>query len=309
MANTFITPSVLANAALAYLYENTIMAQLVYRDYDAVFANKVGDTFNVRKPATFTAQEFNRSAGISIQNATESSIPVVLNHFADVSFAATAEDLTLRIEDFQAQLLNPAMQAIAEKIDRDILLFRNDITQTTGGLTPGADRYTAPYAWSNPRALIAAGAILDTNNVPVTDRTAVVGPQGKAGWLADRLFTEADKRGDTAGLRNGVLGNQVFGFDTYMSQNVKGPTTTATGDPTTEVGVAFHKTAVALVTRPLVLPKGAAQAAIADFGGFGLRVVYAYDINKKQDVVSVDTLYGVKTMDPLRAVLIQGPLH
>ena len=40
--------------------------------------------------------------------------------------------------------------------------------------------------------------------------------------------------------------------------------------------------------------------------GFGLRVVVDYDMDKKQDVVSVDCLYGVKTIDPNRAVLIKG---
>jgi len=31
-----------------------------------------------------------------------------------------------------------------------------------------------------------------------------------------------------------------------------------------------------------------------------------YDIDKKQDVVSIDCLYGTKTLDPNRAVLIKG---
>lgn len=308
MANTFLTPDVIAAAALANLYENTVMAPLVHRDYEPEFANKVGDTITVRKPATFTANEFVRADGITIQDATEGSVPVTLNHFADVSFAVTSEDLTLEIKDFSTQLLDPAMQAIAEKIDRDILLFRNDITNIVGDTaSPGADRDTAPYAWSNPRSLIDAGVKLDQANVPSTERRVVVGAITKGKWIADPLFQQAQQRGDTAGLREASLGARNFGFDPYMSQNVKVPTQ-GTGISTTEVGVAFHRTAVAMVTRPLALPQGAKNAAIMNYQGFGLRVVYDYDITKKQDVISIDCLYGVKTLDAARACLIHGPL-
>ena len=80
------------------------------------------------------------------------------------------------------------------------------------------------------------------------------------------------------------------------------------GDATTEIGVAFHKTAVALVTRQLELPEGAANAAILDYKGFGIRVVIGYDQSLKKNMVSLDTLYGVKTLDANRAVKIMGPL-
>ncbi|MFC7582438.1 P22 phage major capsid protein family protein [Nonomuraea antimicrobica] len=52
------------------------------------------------------------------------------------------------------------------------------------------------------------------------------------------------------------------------------------------------------------MPQGAANAHVESYRGFGLRVVMDYDISKKQDVISIDTLYGVKCLDPNRAVLI-----
>jgi len=305
VANTLLTPDIIARAALANLYENTVMAPLVHRDYEPEFANKVGDTITVRKPATFTAQEFVRADGITIQDATESSVPVTLNHFADVSFAVTAENLTLDIVDFSAQLLDPAMQAIAEKIDRDILSFRDDITQVVGETAAAGP--PATHLWSDPRSLIEAGVVLDGKNVPSTERRAVVGAITKGQWVDDSLFQQAQQRGDTQGLQEASLGARVFGFDPYMSQNIKVPTQ-GTGISTTEVGVAFHRTAVAFVTRPLALPQGAKNASIQSYKGFGLRVVYDYDITKKQDVISIDCLYGVKTLDANRACLIHGPV-
>jgi len=300
MANTFLTPAMIARRALATLYETTVMSQLVYRDYEQEFVRKIGDTVTVRKPTTFTANEFDRTQGITVQNATEGSVAVVLNHFADVSFAVTAEDMTLRIEDFAEQLLNPAMEAISQKIDRDLLALRDDITQEVG-VVAGSN----VWAWTNPRVAIDARRVLNQRNVPPTMRRIVVGPEIEARWLGDDLFLRADARGDTEGLREANLGRRIFGFDPYQTQNISVPAQTS-GNSTTEVGVAFHQTAFALVTRPLALPRGAANAAIADYGGFGLRVVMDYDIDQKQDVVSIDTLYGCKTIDANRAVLIKG---
>ncbi|MEV4749069.1 P22 phage major capsid protein family protein [Streptosporangium sp. NPDC049248] len=307
MANTFLTPQVIARAALATLYETTVMAMLVHRDYEEEFAARIGDTVNVRKPATFTAHEYVRANGIQIQNAQETSIPVTLNHFADVSFAVTTEELTLKIEDFGTQLLNPAMEAISQKIDRDILALRDDVLQEVGvtgqfaSNPPGANVF--PYG--NPRTAIDARRVLNQRNVPAADRYLVVGPEIEAKWLGDELFHRADARGDTDGLREANLGRRIFGFDGYQTQNINVPAQTS-GNSTTEVGVAFHRTAFALVTRPLVLPQGAANAAVASYKGFGLRVVMDYDIDKKQDVVSIDCLYGTKTLDANRAVLVKG---
>lgn len=304
MPNTFLTPSIIARQALANLYENTVMSQLVYRDYEEEFVSRIGDTITIRKPAIFEAKDFNRTTGIEIQNATEGSIPITLDRFADVSFAVTSEELTLDIVDFNQQLLAPACEAIAQKIDRDILSLRADIVQKVG---LNAD--PAPFKYANPRVAIAARRVLNQRNVPATDRYLVVGPEQEALWLSDELFHRSDARDDTEGLREANLGRRIFGFDGYQTQNIKEPEFKATDPngtqlPDHEIGVAFHRTAFALVTRPLVMPQGAANAHVESYKGFGLRVVMDYDISKKQDVISIDTLYGVKTLDPDRAVLI-----
>lgn len=288
MANTFLTPDLIATRALATLYETTVMAPLVHRDYDADFRGRQGDTVTVRKPAVFTAAEFDRSTGIVPQNATEGSVDVTLNHFADVSFTVTTEQLALEVEDFGTQLLDPAMEAISQKIDRDLLALRNDIVQTAGA--------TAGRTLNDPEILIDAGTILNQANVPTTERRAVVGPITNGEWLDTDMLKLVNESGSTEALREAYIGRRLFGFDPYMTQNVEAP----------EEGVAFHRTAFALVVRPLEQIPGVQDIAIMDYKGFSLRVVYDYDIKYKQTVVSVDCLYGTKTLDANRAVLLQG---
>ena len=70
--------------------------------------------------------------------------------------------------------------------------------------------------------------------------------------------------------------------------------------------LAFHKNAFALVTRPLAQPMGAAKSAIVSYDGFGLRVVYDYDIQTKTDTVSIDMVCGVATLDRDLAAVIDG---
>ncbi|MEV8042455.1 P22 phage major capsid protein family protein [Streptomyces griseoluteus] len=312
MANTFLTAQVIAQQALANLYETTVAASLVHRDYEAEFNRKQGDAITIRKPAVFTANEYNRSAGITVQEAQETSVNMTLNHFADVSFAVTSEDMTLKIQDFDEQLLTPAMEAVAQKIDRDILALRDDIVQEVGAVTENAagEDYNYPsghYPYSDSRVLIEAGAKLDLKNVPASQRAVILGPSTKARYIAEKTWRQADKRGSTEGLLEASLGARVSGFDPYWTQNIGQPAgSPASGQPTTEVNVAFHKTAFALAFRPLELPQGALDAAIMNYKGFALRIIRDYDIDKKQMVVSIDCLYGTKTLDANRAVLIKG---
>lgn len=297
MANTFLTPQVIARQALANLYETTLMASLVWRDFDGDFAGQVGDTITIRKPPTFVANEYDRSQGITVQTATESGIPVVLNHFIDASFAVTSEEMTLTILDFNEQLLAPAMEAIVQKIDADLIALFNDITLEVGTGTG--------ETWDDAKVLIAAGRVLNQSKVPMSERRAIVGPVTAAEWLKDDLMNRSDARGDTQGRLEASLGARMFGFDPFMSNHITTPPAVS-GNSSTEVGAAFHRTAFALVTRPLALPRGAQNAAIAQYKSFGLRVVYDYDMDLKSDVVSIDMLYGTKTIDATRAVLIKG---
>jgi hypothetical protein len=300
MANTFLTPDIIAREALATLYDQCVMAQLVHRDYDVEFTQNVGDTITIRKPTTFTANDFNpASPAITVQDATESSVSLTLNKFKDVSFAVTTKDLALNIQDFATQLLNPAMEALVQQIDIDLLSLRSDITQTVGDDTPSTG--TSKYAWDNPRVIAEAGRVLNQAAVPMTNRSLVAGPITSADWLTDDLFVQAQQAGSTDGLRQASLGASVFGFAPYMTQHI------AEGTSTTEVSLAFHETAFALAMRTLPLPQGAKNAAIQSYNGLSIRVVYDYDITKKQDIVSLDVLYGVKTLDPARACLIQAP--
>ena len=283
MGNTILTPNIIAREALMVLRNNAVMANLVHRDYSDEFVSGIGDTITVRKPATFEAKEYNGS--ITVQDATESGVAVKMDKHLDVSFAVTAKQMSMDIKDFSAQLLVPAMQAFADKIDKYIL-----------GLA--AEAKTKIASTNSIRDdIVDAKVALTKSAAPLTERRFVYGSDIEAKLLKTDLFVSADKVGDEGtALREASIGRK-FGLDFYVDQNVDGSNID---------GLAFHKNAFALVTRPLELPKGAAQAEAVNYDGFGLRVVYGYDMDTKTDTISIDMLCGVKTLDANLAAAVIG---
>lgn len=284
MANQFLTADIIAREALMLLRNNAVMSKLVHRDYSDEFVAGVGDTITIRKPAKFVAKEF--KGNIEVQDATTDSTTVTMDKHLDVSFAVTSKEMTLDIADFSAQLLVPAMQAFSDKIDNYILsLATADVTNKVTG------------TGNIQNDIVDARKHLTQAAAPLTERNFVYNSDIEAELLKTDLFVSAEKVGDEGtALREASLGRK-FGMDFYVDQNAD----TANVD-----AVAFHKNAFALVTRPLALPSGAAKSAIVNYDGFGLRVVYGYDINTKTDTVSIDMLCGVKTLDADLAAVIDA---
>lgn len=373
MANTLITPTLVAREALAILRNNCVYKDLVHTDFSGEFVNRIGDTVNVRVPATLAANDF--TSTISKQNITESYVAVVLNKFKDVSVAITSKEWSLSLVDFSSQVIAPAMAAIGEQIDADIanLIFEKASSTVT--------RSAATPTTLGDFASIAKA--LDIAKAPKMNRSLVMTPNHKYAYgLLDHLV-KGSYAGDNDLLRRNELG-PVYGIDTFMDQNT--PTSTAAtsgtaigtitvassstagkvdltagsaaaatfkaGDGFVYGGVlyrftaatvtlsssaladvvvspvfpelvsatvvyivrngaslAFHKDAFAFVNRPLAIPQGAVKSAVASADGLSVRVIFDYDIDYKQDVISFDILYGVKELRVAMVVrLVDGTL-
>ena len=69
--------------------------------------------------------------------------------------------------------------------------------------------------------------------------------------------------------------------------------------------LAFNPMAFAFVTRPLNTPAGV-EAYVTSYNGITLRVVRGYDMKHKKEMLSMDVLYGYKTMYPELATRVLG---
>jgi hypothetical protein len=78
--------------------------------------------------------------------------------------------------------------------------------------------------------------------------------------------------------------------------------------PAGDFCLAFHPNAIALVTRPLITVPSqyGANQAVVNYNGLSMRVSMQYDGNKQGMLVTVDTLCGVKVLDPNLGVVMYG---
>ena len=359
MENKFLTPEVVANEALMCLQSNLVMADLVHRDYADEFV-AVGDTISIRKPAKFVAKNFTGTT--EPQDITEGSVTVKLDRFRDVTVAVTSKELSLDIEDFSAQVVQPAMQAIAQAIDQDLLAVA---AEKAGKSLDGTKEAT------DLSDIAAMAKQLDMAKAPVQNRSLVLHPEHKYRYALTENLSNVSYAGDNETLRDALLG-KVYTLDTYMDQNAPDSVAEAPGDATVcmisgekgattvlvrwlegtiregdgfvldgyfyrflgdldtngEVAIdqplmhtvadvavtlvnaphslAFHRNAIALVSRNLALPMGAANAAYASAGGLGVRVVYDYDSATKTDKISFDVIYGIRELEPSLICKLKG---
>lgn len=294
---TLITPSVIASSALATLYNTTVLLPLVNRDYDSDFQGKQGDTITVRTPASFVVKEFDRSAGIVLQDPTEGSFTVTLDKLLDISFPITTEEETLELDRFEERLLNPAMEAFSQDIDGRLAEQLVDAAESVGG--GGTATGTGTSAGDQLKAFRKARRILSRNKLPFSERYGVLSPEGAEAVTGDPTLLQANTSGSTAALREGAVG-RVSGIDTFESQTFG----LGAGDKGQADGVAFHRSAVAAVSRTLVAPDGlpSSQVSVRNYKGLGIRVLKFWDGDKKQNVYSLDLLFGASTIRKEAAV-------
>ncbi len=360
--NEFLTTKTIAREALPILESNLVFPALIHKDYSEDFS-KQGDTVQVRKPPVYNAKEF--ESEIEIQDINEGEVLVKLDKIADVSVELTAKEMALNAEDFTKQIIEPAMVALAEKINADGLALYKDIPYVYG------EAGTAPSTLSD----LAGGAkILNDNKAPIVGRSGVWNTEAIANFQVLPALVNADKCGSTEALREGSVG-RVFGVDHYFSQQapyhtagteaykvtffesmapdemtlnhvsgplkkgdllqMKGVTYTVkedvpyednssvtvkvypdvqeqdyTTDGVTVIGnhaanLMFQKNAFGFVTRPLEVARGA-DSYVTHYNGLSVRVTMDYNIATKKQTLSIDTLYGFKTLYPELAVRVLG---
>lgn len=294
MPNNFLTPEVVAKEALMVLQSNLVMADLVHRDYSEEFVN-VGDTITVRKPAKFTAKNF--TGETSVQDINEGSVSVKMDRFRDVTVAVTSKQMTLDIADFSRQVVQPAMQAIAQAIDEDLL--------AVGVSKAGFVKTGTPNA-TDLADVAELAKRLDLNKVPTQNRRLVMHPTHKYRYALTDNLSKVSYAGDNATLRDALLG-RIYSLDTYMDQNA--PDTLAA---TPGTATAFKITGTAGESKVALSGVTAATATVKAGDGFilnGYLYRFTADATAASGAVTEVAIDQplVSTVDAAAAMLVNAP--
>lgn len=214
MANSLITPSIIAKEALMQLKNNLVMGNKVHREYKKEFV-KVGGTVSVRKPVKFDVTD---GATAVVQDVIESNTTFTINKRKHVAFEFPTQDLTLTVEEYSERYIEPAMIRLANQVDSDLCSLYVDVPNAVG--TAG----TTPSTYLN---VANAAKRMDKLAVPSDKRHLVLNPD--AHWsLADGLKGVFNQKRVEEFIGQGYLGS-IAEFDIFKDQNIKQHTRGAGG--------------------------------------------------------------------------------
>src|SRR5512146_3460137 len=118
VANAIV--KLVAADALPALMGNLVMGNLVNRDYEAAIA-QAGDTINIPVPPTLVANNLAEGGSVQTQNPTLGNAQIVLDTHVEATFQIPDVTKVLAVPDLLQIYLQPAVAALAEKIESDLL--------------------------------------------------------------------------------------------------------------------------------------------------------------------------------------------
>lgn len=242
MANSLITPSIIAKEALMQMRNNLVMGELVYRDYTKEFV-KVGSTISVRRPVKFTAST---GATRVNQDVTEGTVSIAMDQRKHVSWKFSTNDLTLTIEEYSERYIKPAAIALAQTVDSALTGLYSSVPNWVG---------TAGTIPSTFLELGAARQRLVENSAPMGEKLNAVLSPGAALKIANDLKTLYVPKTNTA-LEQVKIGKYA-GFDTYESQSIVNHTVGAKGGTPLVNGANQHSNATPQATSQSLVIDGA----------------------------------------------------
>jgi hypothetical protein len=269
--------------ALPVLLGNLIMGNLVNRDYEPVLAN-TGDTVNIPIPPTMVANNIAEGGSVQAQNPSLGNAQIVLNTHVEATFQIPDVTKVLAVPDLLKIYMQPAVAAIAQRIETDLLNLYAGFTFNPAVGTAGVTIVESVIDAAETALFLAKAP-------PLEEKYLVVDAATYSAWRQIPRFSEFQNSGE-AGLRaiiDGTIG-KVKDFFVFRSQFVP-KTGTA---PVNTHNLAFTKNAMGLVVRrlPQPLPGTGAIAEYAELGNFGMRVVMSYQPNTLAQQFTVDVLYG-----------------
>ena len=210
------------------------MARLVHRDFSPEVAN-FGDIVNTRRPAEFVTKRKIDSDSVTEQDATTTNVAVPLDQHIYVTYIIKDGESSKSFQELVNMFMKPAAMQIARTVDRVL------IGQAPAFLTNSVGRLLEMTSSTGRTFLIDADQKMNENKAYMDNRNLVLSPASRAALLGTDIFVAANQRGDGGtALERAQLGT-IYGFDTYMDQNVPYRTAAAA-----EVVTGNHNTGAAI---------------------------------------------------------------
>ena len=289
-AATFI-PEIWSDEVVAAYQSNLVLANLVKK---MAMAGKKGDTLHIPKPTRGSANAKAENTAVTIQNATESEVQVVIDkHF---EYSRLIEDITdvQALASLRQFYTGDAGYALAKQVDTSLFELGKNFGDN-GGDYVGTGTYNfsgASGVEAYAADAVAAGDVfndagfreliqkMDDADVPMDNRCLVVPPSIRNAIMGIDRYSSSDFV-DGKVVNNGQIGN-LYGIDIFVSSNCPVIETAADNGAGGDVKQAmlFHKDAMVLAEQQ------------------GVRSQTQYKQEFLGSLYTADTLYGTAVLRP-----------
>lgn len=217
MANSVITPTLIAKEALMQLENNLTMGNLVHREYKSEFNGGQGSSVQIRKPVLFSATS---GATRSNQDVTESYTAITVDQRYHVSWKFATQDLTLSVEEYSKRYITPAAIALAQQVETSLTGLYSSVWHYVG--TPGTTPSTFLEMGAARQRLVEAAAPMNDDICAVLDPAAAL-------KVANDLKAVTVNNGKVLTALEKVRIGKYAGMDTYENQSLRVHTVGALG--------------------------------------------------------------------------------
>jgi N4-gp56 family major capsid protein len=224
-------PEIWSDEVVAAYEKNLVLANLVKK---MSMTGKKGDTIHIPKPTRGTANAKVENQAVTVQNAVETEVQVVINkHF---EYSRLIEDITeaQALASLRQFYTGDAGYALAKQVDDDLFalgksfgngdgsdwthsnVYYNDAS--TGTTAYAVDTVAAADVFTDAffRDMIQK---LDDNNVPMDGRALIIPPSVRNTIMGIDRYVSSDFVSGQA-VNSGLIGN-LYGVDVYVSANCR----------------------------------------------------------------------------------------
>ena len=274
-AATFI-PEIWSDEIIAS-YEKSLVVKPLVRAMSMV--GKKGDTIHIPKPDRGSASAKGAESQVTLIAGNTGELVVTIDqHF---EYSRLIEDITdvQALNSLRRFYTEDAGYALADLVDSALVAeanagFTAQKSFVAGGIADEAGATTTAF---NDAGFRSAIQILDDANVPGDSRVFVIPPAVKNAMLGESQYISSDFVTGRP-VENGKIGS-LYGVDIFVSTNL-------TGNAGEANCILMHKDALVFAEQ------------------LGVRVQTQYKQEYLADLMTADTLYGVKTYRPEAGVTI-----
>ena len=167
MSNTNLTIDMITKEALRVAHEKLAFLGTIDRSYDDRYAKggaKIGSALRVREPNRFTRRSGSRVMNVQDVTSTYKTLTLATQDGVDMRF--NSSELSLDIDEFSKQYIQPAMASLVSGIEGDVL---SAVTKKVWNQT-GAAGTVVGSSSGDISAIFNARAVLNRNLAPMEGR-------------------------------------------------------------------------------------------------------------------------------------------